>query len=42
VQKYFLKIARSNKNKYVIVDNSLDTPMTEKIIFKKFIKVLNK
>ena len=42
VQKSFLKIAKTNKNKYVIVDNSLDTPMSEKIIFKKFMKVLNK
>ena len=42
VQKAFLKIAKTDKKKYIIIDNSLDTPETEKIIFKKFIKVLNK
>ena len=42
VQKAFLKIAKTDKKKYTIVDNSLDTPETEKIIFKKFIKVFNK
>lgn len=42
VQKAFLKIAKSDKKKYIIIDNSLDTPETEKIIFKKFIKVFNK
>ena len=42
VQKAFLKIAKSDKKKYLIIDNSLDTPETEKIIFRKFNKVLNK
>jgi len=42
VQKAFLKIAKTDKKKYIIVDNSLDTTGTEKIIFKKFIKVFNK
>ena len=42
VQKAFLKIAKSDIDKYVIIDNSLDTPETEKVIFKKFIKVFNK
>ena len=42
VQKAFLKIAKTDKKKYIIVDNSLDTSETEKIIFKKFIKVFNK
>jgi len=42
VQKAFLKIAKTDKKKYIIIDNSLDTPETEKIIFKKFIKVFNK
>ena len=42
VQKAFLKIAKSDIDKYVIIDNSLDTPETEKIIFKKFNKVFNK
>ena len=42
VQKAFLKIARSDKKKYIVVDNSLDSRETEKIIFNKFIKVLHK
>jgi len=42
VQKAFLKIAKTDKKKYIIIDNSLDIPETEKIIFRKFIKVLNK
>ena len=42
VQKAFLKIASTNKKKYIIIDNSLDTPETEKIIFKKFNKFFNK
>ena len=42
VQKAFLKIAKTDKKKYIIIDNSLDTPETEKIIFKKFIQVFNK
>ena len=42
VQKAFLKIAKSDIDKYVIIDNSLDTPEAEKIIFKKFNKVFNK
>ena len=42
VQKAFFIIAKTDKKKYLIIDNSLDTPETEKIIFKKFIKVLNK
>ena len=42
VQKAFLKIAKTDKKKYTVINNSLDTPETEKIIFKKFIKVFNK
>jgi len=42
VQKAFLKIAKSDKNKYIIIDNSLDRLETEKLIFKKFIKIFNK
>ena len=42
VQKAFLKIAKTNKKKYIIIDNSIDTPVTEKIIFNKFIKALYK
>ena len=42
VQKAFLKIAKTDKKKYMIIDNSHDTPETERIIFNKFIKVFNK
>ena len=42
VQKAFLKIAKTDKKKYIIIDNSFDTHETEKIIFNKFIKVFNK
>ena len=42
VQKAFLKISESNKRKYIIVDNSQDTTKTEKIIFAKFINLLNR
>ena len=42
VQKAFFIIAKTDKKKYIIIDNSLDTPKTEKIIFKKFIKLIEK
>jgi dTMP kinase len=42
VQKAFLRIAKSNKRKYMVVDNSFDTPRTEEIIYKKFIKTYSK
>ena len=42
VQRAFIKIAKTNKKKYVVLDTSEDSLETEKIIFKKFIKVLNK
>ena len=42
VQKAFLKIAKTDKKKYIIVDNSLDTSETEKIIFEKFINAFNR
>ena len=32
VQKAFLRIARTDKKKYVIIDNSLDTPEAEKML----------
>ena len=41
VQKAFLRIAKKDKKKYIIVDNSFDTPETQKIIFRKFLKVFN-
>ena len=42
VQKAFIKIAKTNKKRYHILDNSKDSPEVEKIIFSKFIKLLNK
>ena len=42
VQKAFVKIGKSNTKRYVILDNSKDTPEIEKIILKKIIKLLNK
>ena len=42
VQKAFLRIAKSNKRKYMVVDNSFDIPRTEEIIYKKFIKTYSK
>lgn len=41
-QKAFLKIAKTDKKRYIVIDNSIDTPETEKLIFDKFIKILNK
>ena len=42
VQKAFVKIGKSNMKRYVILDNSKDTPEIEKVILKKIIKLLNK
>ena len=42
VQNAFIKIAKNNKKRCVIVDTSKDTTDAEKIIFKKFIKKLSK
>ena len=39
-QKAFLKIAQSNKNKYIIVDNTQDSKETEKIILKNILRLL--
>ena len=41
VQKAFIKIAKTNKKKYIVVNNTNDTSLAEKIIFDKFIKILN-
>ena len=41
VQNSFLKIARKNKKRYFIIDNSKDSSNIEKIIFNKFNKVLS-
>ena len=40
VQKAFIKIAKTNKKRYIILDTSKDTRDTEKIIFSKFTKIL--
>ena len=42
VQKAFLKIGNKNKKKYKIIDNSDDSPETEKLIYKEFLKLLNR
>ena len=41
VQKAFIKISKTNSKRYIILDNSNDTPLTEKIIFSKFMKLLD-
>ena len=40
VQKAFLKIAKTNKKRYVLIDNSKDNLEAEKIIFNKFSQAL--
>lgn len=42
VQNAFIKIAKKNKKRYFILDNSKDSKDAEKIILNEFIKVLNK
>ena len=42
VQNAFIKIAKKNKRRYFVIDNSNDSVETEKIILNKFIKILNK
>jgi len=42
VQNAFIKIAKKNKTRYFVLDNSNDSKETEKIIFGKFIKVFSK
>lgn len=42
VQKGFIKIANSNKKRYVLLDTTFDTKVVEKIILKKFLKFINK
>ena len=41
-QNAFIKIAKQNKRRYFVLDNSKDTKETEKIILNKLIKVLHK
>ena len=42
VQVAFLKIAKKDKKRYCVIDNSFDSNEVEKIILNKFISVLNK
>ena len=42
VQKAFIKIAKTNTKRYIMLDNSKDSPEVEKIIFKKITKLLCK
>jgi len=42
VQKAFIKIAKTNKKRYFIVDNSNETKETEQVILKRFYKLLAK
>ena len=41
VQNAFIKIAKKNKKKYFVLDNSRDSDETEKIILKKFNEVFH-
>jgi dTMP kinase len=41
-QNAFIKIAKKNKNKYLILDNSADSDQIEKIILNKLLLILNK
>ncbi len=41
-QNAFLKISKTDKKRYIVIDSSEDSPLTEKIIFTKFINRLNK
>ena len=42
VQNAFIKIAKQNKRRYFVLDNSNDSKETEKVILNKFLKVLYK
>ena len=42
VQNAFMKIAKKNKARYFVLDNSKDSKETEKIILNKFIQVLSR
>ena len=41
-QNAFIKIAQSNKRKYVIIDNTEDSKETEILILKSFLKLMKK
>ena len=42
VQKAFIKIANTNKKKYLVLDNSKDSKDVEKTILNKVLNILNK
>ena len=42
VQNAFIKIARSNKRKYIILDNTEDSRINENFIFNKILRLFNK
>ena len=42
VQNAFIKIAKKNKKRYFIIDNSIDSNETEKIILEKIVRTLSK
>ena len=42
VQHAFIKISKTNKKRYVVLDTSRDTVETQRAIFEKFIKFLNR
>ena len=42
VQNAFIRIAKKNKNRYMVVDNSNNNKSTEKIIFDKFFSKFRK
>jgi dTMP kinase len=42
VQKGFLAIAKKNKKRYIVIDNSSDSKKVESIIFKKFLSLKKK
>ena len=39
-QNAFIKIAKKNKKRYIILDNTKDSDAVEKIIFKKILTLL--
>ncbi len=41
-QNAFIKIAKANKKKYLIIDNTKDSKDTEKLILNSFLKLMNK
>jgi len=42
VQNGFLRLAKSDKKRYFVIDNSKDTDETEKIIFTRYMKLFKK